>query len=129
MRIRMSLAAAVAVTCIALTGAAGSSQAGTSSTEHVSGALQRADEQCGPGQICFWHDRNYSGTPWRWTPASGYRDLPSNLQDHVYSFKSNTHACFIDWDPQEKRPVLPGDHAKAYDTNFGKRIDSVGPTC
>ncbi|MFJ6897165.1 peptidase inhibitor family I36 protein [Streptomyces hokutonensis] len=130
MRIRMSLAVAMAATCLALTGAASPTQARTPSTgPAASAALQRADENCGAGEICFWHDRNYSGTPWRWTPGSGYRDMPSNLHDHVYSFKANANACFIDWSPQEKRPVLSGDYAQAYDTNFGKRIDAVGPTC
>jgi len=131
-RIRMSLAVAMAATCLALTGAASPTQARTPATSTgpaASAALQRADENCGAGEICFWHDRNYSGTPWRWTPGSGYRDMPSNLHDHVYSFKANANACFIDWSPQEKRPVLSGDYAQAYDTNFGKRIDAVGPTC
>lgn len=132
MRIRMSLAVALAATCLALTGAASPTQARTPSTsteQAASAALHRADENCGAGEICFWHDRNYSGTPWRWSPASGYRDMPSNLHDHVYSFKANANACFIDWSPQEKRPVLSGDYAQAYDTNFGTRIDAVGPTC
>ncbi|MFI6404661.1 peptidase inhibitor family I36 protein [Streptomyces sp. NPDC050548] len=130
MRIRMSPAVALAATCLALTGAASPTQARTPSTQQAaSAASHRADENCGAGEICFWHDRNYSGTPWRWSPGSGYRDMPSNLHDHVYSFKANANACFIDWSPQEKRPVLSGDYAQAYDTNFGNRIDAVGPTC
>ncbi|WP_427921390.1 peptidase inhibitor family I36 protein [Streptomyces sp. cg40] len=130
MRIRMSLAVALAATCLALTGAASPTQARTTSTQQAaSAALHRADANCGAGEICFWHDRNYSGTPWRWSPASGYRDMPSNLHDHVYSFVANANGCFIDWSPQEKRPVLTGDYAQAYDTNFGTRIDAVGPTC
>ncbi|WP_433257333.1 peptidase inhibitor family I36 protein [Streptosporangium sp. CA-135522] len=91
-------------------------------------ALRRAAEQCGAGQICFWYYRNFSGTPWRWTPSSGYRDMPSNLHDHVYSFYANASGCFIDWDPAERRRANAGDYAKAYDTNFGKRIDAVGLT-
>ncbi|MFE2420339.1 peptidase inhibitor family I36 protein [Streptomyces hokutonensis] len=130
MRIRMSLAVTMAATCLALTGAANPTQARTPSTQQAaSAAPHRADENCGAGEICFWHDKNYSGTPWRWSPASGYRDMPSNLHDHVYSFKADANACFIDWSPQEKRPVLSGDYAQAYDTNFGTRIDAVGPTC
>lgn len=130
MRIRMSPAVALAATCLALTGAASPSQARTPSTAPAaSAASQRADENCGAGEICFWHDRNYSGTPWRWSPASGYRDMPSNLHDHVYSFKANANACFIDWSPQEKRAVNTGDYAQAYDTNFGKRIDAVDTRC
>jgi hypothetical protein len=125
----MSLAVVMAATCLALTGAASPSQARTSTEQAASAAQHRADENCGAGEICFWHDRNYSGTPWRWSPASGYRDMPSNLHDHVYSFKADANACFIDWDPQEKRPVVSGDYAQAYDTNFGTRIDAVGPTC
>lgn len=130
MRIRMSLAVALAATCLALTGAASPSQARTPSTDQAaSAARHRADENCGAGEICFWHDRNYSGTPWRWSPASGYRDMPSNLHDHVYSFKANANGCFIDWSPQEKRAVNSGDYAQAYDTNFGTRIDAVDTRC
>ncbi|WOX11072.1 peptidase inhibitor family I36 protein [Streptomyces sp. N50] len=132
MRIRMSLAVAMAATCLALTGAASPSQARTSPAstgQAASAASHRADENCGAGEICFWHDRNYSGTPWRWSPASGYRDMPSNLHDHVYSFKANANACFIDWSPQEKRAVNTGDYAQAYDTNFGTRIDAVDTRC
>ena len=92
-------------------------------------ALQRAADQCGSGEICFWRDRDYSGEPWRWTRGSGYRDMPGYLHDHVYSFYANTSGCFIDWDPQEKRSVNSGDYAKAYDTNFGTRIDAVDTGC
>ncbi|WP_204358845.1 peptidase inhibitor family I36 protein [Streptosporangium sp. 'caverna'] len=127
-RTRVAAAAAViGLLCAGFSAPAQAAEPGSSAER--SAALQRADENCGNGEICFWHDRNYSGTPWRWTPGSGYRDMPSNLHDHVYSFKANASGCFIDWDPQEKRPVNPGDYAKAYDTNFGKRIDAVGPTC
>ncbi|MEV8631586.1 peptidase inhibitor family I36 protein [Streptosporangium sp. NPDC051023] len=92
-------------------------------------ALQRAADQCGGGEICFWRDRNYRGTPWRWTPASGYRNMPAYLHDHVYSFYSNATGCFIDWAPEERRRVTPGDYARAYDTNFGTRIDAVDTSC
>jgi hypothetical protein len=92
-------------------------------------ALQRAAMQCGGGEICFWRERDFRGTPWRWTPASGYRDMPSYLHDHVYSFYANANGCFIDWDPRESRPVTAGDYAHAYDTNFGKRIDAVDVRC
>lgn len=130
MRMRMTLAAVAAAACVALTGAANPSQAHTPTSEQsASAALRHAADQCGAGEICFWQNRNYSGTPWRWTPGSGYRDMPAYLHDHVYSFYSNANGCFIDWAPQEKRRVGPGDYAKVYDTNFGKRIDAVGPTC
>lgn len=135
MRMRMTLAAVAAAACVALTGAANPSQANPShansatSGQAASAALRRAADQCGAGEICFWKERNYSGTPWRWTPGSGYRDMPAYLHDHVYSFYANAKGCFIDWDPREKRGVGAGDYAKAYDTNFGKRIDAVGPTC
>ncbi|MGW4649852.1 peptidase inhibitor family I36 protein [Kitasatospora sp. NPDC004289] len=126
----MSLAVAVAAACLASTGAASPSRAVTAPTaETAAAALQRAAEQCGSGEVCFWRDRNYSGTPWRWSPSNGYRDLPSNLHDHVYSFYANARACFIDWSPEERRAVNSGDYAKAYDTNFGKRIDAVDVRC
>ncbi|MFF5207708.1 peptidase inhibitor family I36 protein [Streptosporangium sp. NPDC000396] len=92
-----------------------------------SAALRRAAEQCGGGEICFWYYRDFRGAPWRWMPSNGYRDMPPNLHDHVYSFYANASGCFIDWDPAERRRVNIGDYAKAYDTNFGKRIDAVGP--
>ncbi|GGY41364.1 hypothetical protein GCM10010326_39380 [Streptomyces xanthochromogenes] len=131
MRVRMSLAAVVAGACLALSGATVPSQATPTSTASSAqtpsaAALQRAAEQCGAGEVCFWHDRNFSGTPWRWMPSNGYRDMPPNLHDHVYSFYSNVRACFIDYKPREFRAVNIGDYAKAYDTNFGRRIDAVG---
>ncbi|PJN01616.1 hypothetical protein CG740_17630 [Streptomyces sp. CB01201] len=131
MRVRMSLAAVVAGVCLALSGAASPSQAIQSSTAASAQApgaadVQRAAEQCGAGEVCFWHDRNFSGTPWRWMPSNGYRDMPPNLHDHVYSFYANVRACFIDYKPREFRAVNIGDYAKAYDTNFGRRIDAVG---
>jgi hypothetical protein len=100
-----------------------------SAASQDSAAFRRAAASCADGDICFWHDRNYSGPSWSWKPSSGYRDMPSNLHDHVYSFIANAEGCFIDWKPQEKRKVNKGDYAKAYDTNFGRRIDAVGPTC
>ncbi|WP_113703404.1 peptidase inhibitor family I36 protein [Nonomuraea lactucae] len=88
-------------------------------------ALQRAAEQCAAGEICFWRDRDYQGEPWRWMPSNGYRDMPPYLHDHVYSFYANVRGCFIDYDPREFRAVNIGDYARAYDTNFGTRIDAV----
>ncbi|MFJ5293228.1 MULTISPECIES: peptidase inhibitor family I36 protein [unclassified Streptomyces] len=131
MRVRMSLAIVVAATCLALTGAASSPQAGGRASAPSSGhtasaaALRLAADQCGAGEICFWHDRNFSGAPWRWMPSNGYRDMPPNLHDHVYSFYANVRACFIDYKPRDFRAVNIGDYAKAYDTNFGRRIDAV----
>ncbi|MER5352353.1 hypothetical protein ABT093_18735 [Kitasatospora sp. NPDC002551] len=130
MRVRLGLAAVAAAACLASTGAASPSRAVTASTGQAEAAApQRAAEQCGAGQICFRRDRNHSGTPWRWSPPNGYRDLPANLHDHVYSFYANARACFIDWDPVERRAVNSGDYAKAYDTNVGKRTDAVDVRC
>jgi hypothetical protein len=123
------IAAAAAAIGLLCAGFTTSAQAESSPSAEQSAAMKRADENCGNGEICFWRDRNYSGTPWRWTPGSGYRDMPAYLHDHVYSFKANANGCFIDWDPQEKRQVRSGDYGKVYDTVFGKRIDAVGPTC
>jgi hypothetical protein len=126
---RARVAASAAVIGLLCAGFSAPAQAESSSSAEQSATLKRADENCGNGEICFWRDKNYSGTPWRWTPESGYRDMPSYLHDHVYSFKANAHGCFIDWDPQEKRQVNPGDYAMVYNTNFGKRIDAVAPNC
>lgn len=110
-------------------------QAGTTSAVSArpaevteSAALRRAAEQCGGGEVCFWRERDYQGEPWRWMPSNGYRDMPAHLHDHVYSFYANASACFIDWDPAERRRVNIGDYGKVYDTVFGRRIDGVGPS-
>ncbi|GLW09751.1 hypothetical protein Misp01_48800 [Microtetraspora sp. NBRC 13810] len=120
---------ATAMIAIALSGAVAAPAQAVTGDSAEQAALKRAAAACGSGEICLWRDRNYSGTPWRWTPGSGYRDMPSYLHDHVYSFYANARGCFIDWNPQEKRPVNPGDYAKAYDTNFGRRIDAIAPNC
>ncbi|MYS22184.1 Peptidase inhibitor family I36 [Streptomyces sp. DvalAA-14] len=127
MRIRTGLAALAAAACVALVGTASPSPAGavTPAGRVADAARQQAAEQCAAGEICFWHDRDFSGTPWRWMPSNGYRDMPPNLHDHVYSFYANVRACFIDYDPRDFRAVNIGDYAKAYDTNFGGRIDAV----
>jgi hypothetical protein len=90
-------------------------------------ALSRAAAQGGPNEICFWQGNDFEGTPWRWTPASGYRDLPPYLHDNVGSFYANAPGCFIDWDPHEMRRVAMGDYSNAYKWGgkFGTRIDAV----
>ncbi|MEO3813904.1 peptidase inhibitor family I36 protein [Sphaerisporangium sp. B11E5] len=120
--------AAIGLIAVALATPAPAAAMGGGRTEGDAAALQRAREQCGGGEICFWYHRDYIGTPWRWMPSNGYRDMPSNLHDHVYSFYANAEGCFIDWNPAERRRVNAGDYAKAYDTNFGRRIDAVGRT-
>ncbi|MGW0483179.1 peptidase inhibitor family I36 protein [Nonomuraea sp. NPDC003214] len=117
-------AAAVAL-CAAVALPASGVAAPANAAVQQGAALQRAAAQCAAGEICFWHDRDYRGTPWRWMPSNGYRDMPPNLHDHVYSFYANVRGCFIDYDPREFRKVNIGDYAQAYDTNFGKRIDAV----
>ncbi|WP_151770633.1 peptidase inhibitor family I36 protein [Streptomyces abyssomicinicus] len=103
---------------------------GTTATAAAPGgstAPARAAAQCGPNEICFWQDNDFEGTPWRWTPASGYRDLPPYLHDNVGSFHANAPGCFIDWEPHEMRRVAMGDHSAAYrwGGKFGSRIDAV----
>ncbi|MFE0463555.1 peptidase inhibitor family I36 protein [Kitasatospora sp. NPDC058965] len=82
---------------------------------------------CPGGSICFWSEEGFSGAYWEWTAASGYRDMPPNLHDHVGSFNANARACFINWQPVEKRDVFAGDWRSQYLGDFGGRIDAVGP--
>ncbi|SFC82257.1 peptidase inhibitor family I36 protein [Streptomyces aidingensis] len=97
----------------------------------VATASQAAAPICGENEICFWEKNDFVGTPWRWSPANGYRDMPSHLHDNVGSFMANAPGCFIDWQPEERRTVAPGDYSRAYqaDGKFGSRIDAVAPSC
>ncbi|UGY90787.1 peptidase inhibitor family I36 protein [Streptomyces gobiensis] len=94
-------------------------------------ALQRAAAQCGRGEICFWRDRDFRGTPWRWMPSNGYRNMPKYLHDNVGSFYANAPGCFIDWKPKERRTVNSGDFSRSYKWGgkFGSRIDAVDRRC
>jgi hypothetical protein len=96
-------------------------------TTAATAAPARAAAQCGPNEICFWQANDFEGTPWRWTPASGYRDLPPYLHDNVGSFWANAPGCFIDWNPHEMRRVAMGDYSNAYKWGgkFGTRLDAV----
>ncbi|MFI9559255.1 peptidase inhibitor family I36 protein [Nonomuraea endophytica] len=114
-------AAAALITLSCVSAGASAQAAATPSSE----ALRRAADQCAAGEICFWRERDYRGTPWRWMPSNGYRDMPGYLHDHVYSFYANVRGCFVDYDPREFRKVNIGDYAMAYDTSFGSRIDAV----
>ncbi|MEU5597395.1 peptidase inhibitor family I36 protein [Streptomyces sp. NPDC020298] len=82
---------------------------------------------CPDGSVCFWSGEGFSGSSWEWTARSGYRDMPSFLHDHVGSAVASTKACFINWQPVEKRDVYNGDWRSRYLGDFGGRIDGVGP--
>jgi hypothetical protein len=82
---------------------------------------------CPGGSVCFWSGQGFSGDYWEWTTAAGYRDMPPNLHDHVGSFVSSARACFVNWQPVEKRDVFVGDWRSQYLGDFGGRIDGVGP--
>ncbi|MFE9426502.1 peptidase inhibitor family I36 protein [Kitasatospora sp. NPDC006697] len=82
---------------------------------------------CPGGSICFWSEEGFHGSYWEWTAASGYRDMPPSLHDHVGAFVAGTRACFINWQPVEKRDVFSGDWRSQYLGDFGGRIDGVGP--
>ncbi|MFI6107544.1 peptidase inhibitor family I36 protein [Streptomyces sp. NPDC051310] len=62
-----------------------------------------AQPSCHAGSVCFWSGEGFSGSYWEWTASSGYRYIPYPLRDHVGSFVSSTRACFINWNPVEKR--------------------------
>ncbi|MBB2915418.1 hypothetical protein FHS43_006738 [Streptosporangium becharense] len=91
--------------------------------------ILRVTAQCGSGEICLWYHRDFQGTPWRWSPAGGHRDMPPYLRGHVHSFYANAPGCFIDRNPAQRRRVNVGDNARAYDVNFGRRIDAVSRFC
>ncbi|GIH79039.1 peptidase inhibitor family I36 protein [Planobispora longispora] len=120
-----TLLLATAVTLLATLSVTAAPSAAATASE--SAALQRAAEQCGPGEICFWERNDYVGTPWRWKPQNGYRDLPPYLHDNVGSFYANSVGCFIDWDPRLYVKVALGDYSRAYkyEGKFGSRIDAV----
>ncbi|GAB2748594.1 hypothetical protein [Kitasatospora kifunensis] len=82
---------------------------------------------CAGASICFWSEDAFSGHTWEWTSRSGYRDMPAFLHDHVGSFVATTRACFINWDPVQKRNVYSGDWRSSYLEDFGGVIDGVGP--
>lgn len=82
---------------------------------------------CSGGSICFWSEDGFSGATWEWTAASGYRDMPPQFHDHVGSFVAGVNACFINWQPVQKRQVLNRDWRATYLEDFGGQIDGVGP--
>jgi hypothetical protein len=92
-------------------------------------SLTRAAAGCPTGNICLWRDRNFDGVPWKWSPGDGYRTLPANMRNHVHSFYANASGCFIDTGSRERRGVRPGHYARAYDTNFGEKVDAIARTC
>ncbi|MGA5124167.1 peptidase inhibitor family I36 protein [Streptomyces pseudogriseolus] len=109
-----SLAAALALTALLL-------------PAHAASAAPAAPPPCPDGSVCFWSKEGFKGDYWEWTSRSGYRDMPSNLHDHVGSVVSSTRACFVNWQPEEKRDVFNGDWRSRYLGDFGGRIDGVGP--
>ncbi|MGK5730457.1 peptidase inhibitor family I36 protein [Streptomyces sp. URMC 124] len=82
---------------------------------------------CPGGSVCFYSGENFHGKAWEWTANSGYRDLPPSLHDHVGSFVASTDACFIAYQPTEKRLTHNGDWRSAYAKDFGGRMDGVAP--
>jgi hypothetical protein len=77
--------------------------------------------------VCFWSENAFRGHTWNWNTDNGYRDLPPFVHDHVGSFVANADACFINWDPLEKRTALRGDWRSSYLQDFGGRMDGVAP--
>ncbi|PSJ24281.1 hypothetical protein B7P34_34250 [Streptosporangium nondiastaticum] len=90
-------------------------------------ASAAAAPACPGGSVCFYSAENFGGKAWEWTANSGYRDLPPALHDHVGSFVSSTDACFMGYEPSEKRVTHNGDWRSAYLRDFGGRMDGVGP--
>ncbi|QDI73383.1 hypothetical protein CD934_21415 [Streptomyces calvus] len=94
---------------------------------HTASAAPAAPPSCPDGSVCFWSGEGFDGDYWEWTARSGYRDMPPRLHDHVGSFVASTRACFVNWQPTEKRNVFNGDWRSRYLGDFGGRIDGVGP--
>ncbi|MEU8272321.1 peptidase inhibitor family I36 protein, partial [Sphaerisporangium sp. NPDC049002] len=80
----------------------------------ASAGAQGAPENRGPGDICLWAGRDYTGASWCWNPGNGYVDVPSALHDNVGSFQADADGCFINWihvpDKKETRVVRKGDY-------------------
>ncbi|KUL38304.1 peptidase inhibitor family I36 protein [Streptomyces regalis] len=89
--------------------------------------MPAAPPPCNAGEICLFPENDYQGTPRRWTPQSGYVNLPPYLHDTVGSFIANAPGCFIDRDPAEFRKVAVGDYSAVHkaDDKFGSRIDAL----
>lgn len=89
-----------------------------------------AANTCAVNTICFFEYSNYTGREWHWWPTLGYRNMPSFLHDHAYSF--NSHACAYGWDYRsdgttERRTINRGDYRRSWGGDFGGRIDAVSP--
>ncbi|GII62556.1 hypothetical protein Skr01_26410 [Sphaerisporangium krabiense] len=118
------IAAAAGVAGVVMVAIAGPAPAGTTGEK---GANR------GPGDICLWSGKDYTGSSWCWNPGNGYVDVPPALHDNVGSFKADADGCFINWihvpDRKETRVVRKGDYRKVYKNDFGGKIDAVAPRC
>jgi hypothetical protein len=96
-------------------------------------ATAKGPPPCNADEICLFEENDYQGTPWRWTPHSGYRNVPPYLHDNAGSFIANVPGCFVDWTKApphgggEFRQVAIGDYSAAfkYGGKFGSRLDAV----
>ncbi|MEV7088128.1 peptidase inhibitor family I36 protein [Streptomyces sp. NPDC093085] len=84
---------------------------------------------CEANAICLWTKKNGGGQLLVW--KGGYRDLPAEFHDHVYSFRANRSGAFINYNngTKECRTVRAGDYADNYDQGFGKLMDAIGDNC
>ncbi|MFD6174311.1 peptidase inhibitor family I36 protein [Streptomyces coeruleorubidus] len=114
-----SFAVALALTALLLPAHGASAAPANKAADHPA---------CADGHVCFWSRAGFRGTTWSWPAGSGYRDMPPRLHDHVGSFVSNIDggaACFVNWEPFEKRDVMKGHWRSDYLDDFGGRIDGV----
>jgi Peptidase inhibitor family I36 len=96
-------------------------------------ATAKGPPPCNAHEICLFEKNDYQGTPWRWSPPSGYSDVPPYLHDNVGSFIANAAGCFIDWKKPPPhgdatmRKVAIGDYSAAFKhgDKFGSRLDAV----
>ncbi|MFI1200645.1 peptidase inhibitor family I36 protein (plasmid) [Streptomyces sp. BHT-5-2] len=104
--------------------------AGVAAFAGVAGmAPAQAVPGCGDNTVCLWTGTNGGGDIHTWT--GGYQDLPANFHDHVYSFRANRNAAFINYNngTKECRPVAAGDYADNYDRGFGATMDAIDDHC
>ncbi len=89
-------------------------------------AAPAAAHSCASQTICFHREKDYAGYEWHWWPTLGYRNVPSALHDHAYSFTAVACAWAIDHRSDgttEYRAIHVGDYRRDWD--FGRKIDAV----
>jgi hypothetical protein len=69
--------------------------------------VDKAKRETPDGCVRFWGSTNFGGQGvphWDYNPDSGYKDVPSDMHDHAYSFYSKLHRNVnaINWRGRDK---------------------------